>query len=464
MAKNKAYLNGEWEYEGFLNQNGAEAGIKFGFVCLGQGGGNIGDAFASIRNPSNNNPVYPVLCFNTNIGDLDLKNVEKHNKIVLKGSERGAGMNPERGRQAIEENGKDVFEAISRTMKDVDAVIVIASLGGGTGTGGINMVTDVIADFLMKPVMAIVSLPNPHIDENINAFHALKELVPKLEEVRGDETGGVYRGLENIAILDNKKIIEEHLEAIDQGDPEASKLSWYKYSNYKVASIFHEWNVTTTLKSDKTLDAEDLKNKILFTGGVLTFAKKKINLQDNELKSENDLINEVVSTYRGRNVLANGFDYANDAKAFGLHVMMPKGREDLFNSNTLEKIYKRLQEELPNVPIYYGKSTWDSNSLLVYTITSLKGLPERARNLKEESDKLIQIQKERENKASGFNISGDLDGGRNSNPFLRGRNTTQQRREVPVNPFLAKKEAAPTRPADNDDSDGNPFTKYMKKS
>lgn len=455
MAKDKVILNNEWELEGFLSQSGAEPGVKYGFVCLGQGGGKIGDAFAAIRNPITNAPVYPVICFNTNVGDLDLQNVEKYNRIVLKGNERGAGMDPERGRQAIEANGKEVFDAVQRTMKDVDVIVVVASLGGGTGTGSINMMIDVCADYLGKPVMAVVSLPNPHIDENVNAYNALRDLVPKLEEIRGDEQSGRYRALENLTILDNKKIIEEHLEAIEKGDPEVSKLSWDRYSNYKVASILHEWNVTTTLKSDKTLDAEDFKNKLLFTGGVLTFAKKKINLQENDLKSENDLINEVVATYKGRNVLANGFDYQNDAKAFGLHVMMPKGREDIFNSNTLEKINKRLQEELPNVPIYYGRSTWDSKSLLIYTIMSLNGLPERARTLKEESDRLIQVQMERESKASGFRIDGELSTGRNN--LVRGRGVIGQ--QAPANPFAAKKETATT----HSPGDDNPFTKFMKK-
>ncbi|WP_437438386.1 hypothetical protein [Brevibacillus laterosporus] len=114
-----------------------------------------------------------------------------------------------------------------------------------------------------------------------------------------------------------------------------------------------------------TLDAEDFKNKLLSSGGVLTYAKKKINLQETDLKSETDSINEIVSTYKGKNVLANGFNYANDARAFRLHVVMPKSKEDMLNTNTLEKINRRLQEELLGVPVYYGKSTWDSKHALV---------------------------------------------------------------------------------------------------
>ncbi|WCK56501.1 hypothetical protein PP175_11655 [Aneurinibacillus sp. Ricciae_BoGa-3] len=127
-------------------------------------------------------------------------------------------------------------------------IVVVASLGGGTGIGSINMVIDVCADYVGKAVMAIVSLPNPHIDENINAFEALKEIVPKLEEFREDTEGNSYRALENLIIIDNKKIIDEHIQAVEKGTIEVN-LSWDRYSNYKVASVLHEWNVATTLES-----------------------------------------------------------------------------------------------------------------------------------------------------------------------------------------------------------------------
>ncbi|WP_204407714.1 cell division GTPase [Brevibacillus laterosporus] len=436
----KIMIDNVWELESFVKQRGAALGTKFGFIGIGQGGSKIVDTFAGIRNPINNEPAYPVLCLNTNIGDLEsLKNVDKHNRVSLQGKEfeRGAGMDPEKGRLAVEANGEIVFNAINRVLKDADVIVVAASLGGGTGTGAINMVIDVVADYVGKPVMAIVSLPNSHIDENINAYNALKELTPKLEEIRTDSMGNQYRVLENLTIIDNKKIIEDHLNDADLN----STISWDRYSNYKVASILHEWNVSTTLESDKTLDAEDFKNKLLFSGGVLTYAKKKINLQETDLKSETDLINEIVSTYKGKNVLANGFNYVNDARAFGLHVVMPKSKEDMLNINTLEKINRRLQEELPGVPVYYGKSTWDSKHALVYTLVSLKGLPERARRLREESEELIREQQERESKASGFSIDGELS---RQNPFKPSATRSRGVGIAPANPFAAKKETATT--------------------
>src|SRR4030042_5706030 len=51
----------------------------------------------------------------------------------------GAGMNPEIGRQAAEENRDEIAE----TLKGADMVFVTCGLGGGTGTGASPIVAEV---------------------------------------------------------------------------------------------------------------------------------------------------------------------------------------------------------------------------------------------------------------------------------------------------------------------------------
>src|SRR4030042_3109778 len=50
----------------------------------------------------------------------------------------GAGMNPEIGRQAAEENRDEIHEV----LKGADMVFVTCGLGGGTGTGGAPIVAE----------------------------------------------------------------------------------------------------------------------------------------------------------------------------------------------------------------------------------------------------------------------------------------------------------------------------------
>ncbi|MEB8638188.1 tubulin-like doman-containing protein [Bacillus cereus] len=401
LKRNAGYIDGVWPLEGFVKQRNAVPSLKYGFVGLGQGGSKIVDAFAGIRSPQDGEPVYPCIIVNSNLGDMKpLKNIPKHLQFGLKGYEQGVGKNPEIGKKAFIENGEEIFNKIAERMADCKMIIVVGSMGGGTGTGAINPLIDAIADFLGIPVASIISLPVPHEVESLNAYNAITELLPKLTDMRIDDEGRVYRGLENISILDNEKIFQDHFKEPEFPD---LKLTWDFYSNYKVASIIHEWNVLTSLESHISLDGADLFNNLLCTGGVLTYAKKKINLD--EVVSTEDLITQIIETYKGKNVLANGFNYEKDMKALGLVVVMPKEQADLLNQDTLELIRLKFKEELPNVSIYPGFVTHNSKrNAIVYTIASMAGMPDRVKNLRQEAEELQKIRLEKEKEASGFNI------------------------------------------------------------
>lgn len=396
-------IDGIWPLEGFVTQKNATASIPFGFIGIGQGGSKIVDAFAGIRSPKDGEPVYPCMIVNSNLGDMrSLRNIPDHLQFALKGYENGVGKNPEVGKEAFTKNGAAIFDAISNVMASCKMIYVVSAMGGGTGAGSINVLCDAVADYLGKPVAAITALPRPDEVESLNAYNAMAELVPKLQEVREDGEGGRYRALENIIILDNEKIVQDHLS-----EPEAQNLTWDFYSNYKLAGTLHEWNVVTSLESDITLDAADLMNHVLMTGGVLTFAKKKINLD--EMKSKEDLIAQIISTYKGKNVLANGFNYQQDMRSMALVVVMPKDRMNVLNQDTLEIIRTKMKQEMPNIAFYPGFASSNSQRhAIVLTIASMAGLPERARNLRQEAEELRRIREERERGASGFQMGDKL--------------------------------------------------------
>lgn len=87
----------------------------------------------------------------------DLKKIDCDKKIQI-GKELtkglGAGMKPEIGRKAAEENKSEIIEA----LKDSDIVFVTAGLGGGTGTYASGVVAE-IAKEIGALTIAIVVLP-----------------------------------------------------------------------------------------------------------------------------------------------------------------------------------------------------------------------------------------------------------------------------------------------------------------
>lgn len=104
-------------------------------VGVGGGGGNIVSRICRdfVRGVD-------FIAINTDSQDLDQCDVPKKIYIgrnLTRGM--GTGMNPDLGRQAVEENRSDIAEAI----RGADVVFVTAGMGGGTGTGGAPVVAEI---------------------------------------------------------------------------------------------------------------------------------------------------------------------------------------------------------------------------------------------------------------------------------------------------------------------------------
>lgn len=121
-------------------------------VGIGGGGGN---AVSRMSKSIDSLKKVEFIAINTDHQDLDYCNVR--NKIYIgKNLTRGlgTGMNPELGRQAVEENRAEITEE----LRGGDLVFLAAGLGGGTGSGGIPVVAD-IAKQLGALTLAFVTKP-----------------------------------------------------------------------------------------------------------------------------------------------------------------------------------------------------------------------------------------------------------------------------------------------------------------
>jgi cell division protein FtsZ len=108
---------------------------KVKVVGVGGGGGN-----AVSRMSRNFIRGIEFIAINTDHQDLDQINIRR--KIYIGRnltSGLGAGMNPDLGRQAAEENRSEIAEA----LKGADIIFISAGLGGGTGTGASPVVAEI---------------------------------------------------------------------------------------------------------------------------------------------------------------------------------------------------------------------------------------------------------------------------------------------------------------------------------
>lgn len=156
---------------------------KIKVVGIGGGGGNMvsrmmeGDRMRGVE----------FVAINTDAQDLD--RVLAHKKIYIgraltKGL--GAGMNPEIGKQAAEENRSEIGEA----LEGADIVFIAVGMGGGTGTLGSSVVAEILKE---KGILAVAMATKPFLFEGSqrmtiaqDGLHRLKDKVDSLIVIPND--------------------------------------------------------------------------------------------------------------------------------------------------------------------------------------------------------------------------------------------------------------------------------------
>ncbi len=149
--------------------------MKLVVVGLGQCGGRIADEFACLNGRAHSrrgiNIINGTFAVNTDAADLSgLSTIRKdHRHRILIGGRKtgghGVGKINELGAEIAKEDADKIIDAIRTTKKffETDAFLLIAGSAGGTGSGSISVVTQVIKErYIDKPVYNLIVLPFEH--------------------------------------------------------------------------------------------------------------------------------------------------------------------------------------------------------------------------------------------------------------------------------------------------------------
>jgi len=146
---------------------------KIKVIGVGGGGGN---AISRMMESSERVRGVEFIAVNTDAQDLDF--VSAHRKVYIgKALTRGlgAGMNPEIGKQAAEENRSELGELID----GADIVFVTAGFGGGTGTGAAPVVAEVAKE---KGILTIGIVTKPFMFEGSQRTQIAQEGITRLKD------------------------------------------------------------------------------------------------------------------------------------------------------------------------------------------------------------------------------------------------------------------------------------------
>ena len=152
--------------------------MKLVVIGLGQCGGRIADEFARLNKKAKGQRgieiVTGAFAINTDTADLSgLTHIRRdyQHRILIGGRKtggHGVGKINEMGAEVAREDADKVVDAIrsTRNFYETDAFLLIASAGGGTGSGAISVIAQHVKErYGDKPVYAAVVLPFEHEEQ-----------------------------------------------------------------------------------------------------------------------------------------------------------------------------------------------------------------------------------------------------------------------------------------------------------
>lgn len=138
--------------------------MKLVVVGVGQAGGKILDRLLEYDVTRNTGFIGHAIAVNSATTDLTgLDRVPESDRLLVGSSVvngHGTGADPETGAQCLRADLSQVENAVGQaTASDIDAFLIVAGLGGGTGSGGAPVVAERLGELYAEPVYGLGILP-----------------------------------------------------------------------------------------------------------------------------------------------------------------------------------------------------------------------------------------------------------------------------------------------------------------
>ncbi|ELZ10400.1 Tubulin/FtsZ GTPase [Natrialba aegyptia DSM 13077] len=167
-----------------------ETTMKLALIGFGQAGGKIVDEFLAYDSAIDNSFVEAAIAVNSATTDLQgLDHVPQENRVLI-GQARvkghGVGADNELGAEVTEADIDELQGAIDRVpVHEIDAFLIVAGMGGGTGSGGAPVLARHLKRIYTEPVYGLGILPGT--DEGgiytLNAARSFKTLVDEVDNL-----------------------------------------------------------------------------------------------------------------------------------------------------------------------------------------------------------------------------------------------------------------------------------------
>lgn len=284
---------------------------------------------------------------------------EEQLDIAIDGAE-GAGRDPAFGGRAVRTHADAITAAVKGRFAGADAFVIMAGLGGGTGSAVVDLI-----DVLLKedvPIVVIATLPSDGESgiAKVNAARAIDAIV------KANIAGCVF--------VDNGRLLEAF--------PGTDVVSFFQKVNAKVLGPLDELNRLNAREdhwSLRSFDGEDLRKVLLSSGTLLVHTAR---LKDGVLAAA-DLMDVVDKAIDGGEFLARG-NSLEQAAYVSVLVAGPEKALKAMPMQVFEELSTELKKKTGGAAVFDGLYVGpDSEPLRCAVLISSLALPKRVASLVE---------------------------------------------------------------------------------
>jgi len=155
------------------------------FIGFGQAGGKIVDMFIEQDRKLGTNSFRGIAVNTARTDLMGLKNIEMKDRILIgqtlvKG--HGVGTDNVTGARVTADEIDSIINAVdTRGTHDIDAFVIVAGLGGGTGSGGSPVLARYLKRIYREPVYALGIIPAPE-EGRLYSYNAARSLTTLVNE------------------------------------------------------------------------------------------------------------------------------------------------------------------------------------------------------------------------------------------------------------------------------------------
>jgi len=356
------------------------------FIGFGQAGGKIVDMFMEYdkKMPTQN---FRAIVVNTARTDLmGLKHVELKDRLligqtVVKG--HGVGTDNVTGARVTADEIDSIINAIdSRGTHDIDAFVIVAGLGGGTGSGGTPVLARNLKRIYREPVYALGILPAPEEGRlySYNAARSLSTLVNEADNTflfdnsawknEGESVKNAYTRL-------NDEIVRRFGVLFRAGEVGKYGVGEMVVDSSEIVNTLRGGGISTVGYAISERISPSTKKKRGFFGGIPGRKKERTE----EVLTGEDKSAKIIALVRramlGRLTLP--CDYSSSERA----LVLLAGPPDELDRKGVEKSKSWVEENISGVEVRGGDYPVESEYIAAVVLLASVGNSPRIRELLE---------------------------------------------------------------------------------